>query len=108
MFHLCIVPGCNVICAYFLCVLQKWSKLYFSVAQNIWVWRSSFFVFFQKVRKNSVPIFFGIINRKIGNSNFVTNKPNIFVICLSGAMPIWVLFFPIFHKKSNNIVTLFF
>ena len=55
--NLSIVAGCNVLGAESIGVVQKLSKFYFSIAQNVGVWCASSLLLLKKDFENPFPVF---------------------------------------------------
>ena len=99
-----IMTGGHIICTGRKSKLQKSTELDLTVAQYIGVGRTAAAIFLQKIRKYSLPIFFGKVHGIIGDVQLLANLADILIILFCGART--VLFLPVFHKHGGDIVPL--
>ena len=89
-------------------IVEKGTKLDFSVAKNIWVRSPTGRVFSQKVRKNPFFVFFGEINGFNVDANHICNACGVNEILPRRAVFAVIVILPVLHEKTDNIVALLF
>ena len=104
----CIVTGCDCICAKLCCVIKKCPELYFAITNNIRTRGSACLALVQKMCKYPVPVFSRETDGMQFNIEMFCNLSGIGKVFFSRAVVFIVIFVPVFHEDSVNIVALFF
>ena len=77
-----------------------------AVAKNVGIGRSAALILLQEIRKHPFAVFFRKIDRIIRNADQIAHAPHVLVILLGGAAAVFVVLFPVDHKKSDDVVAL--
>ena len=101
-----IVTGCNVLGAESIGMVQKLSKFYFSIAQYVGVGCASSLVLLKKDLENSFPVFVLKVNGMQGNVKLPANTLCDFKILSCGTVRFVVVFLPVLHEQSDDVVAL--
>src|SRR5699024_1754024 len=89
-------------------MLKKGFKFDLFITHDIWVWRAPCFIFIKKIRKYFIPILFFKINGVIWNIQLITDFDNIIKVFRCGTDAVFISVIPVFHKDTDNIISLLF
>ena len=101
------MPGSHKIGAQLSRPFEKRAEFYLPVTQHVRIGRAAFSVILEKTRKHTFHILFRKIYGIIWNAQRRTYASDVGIVVFSGTSAVFVLFFPIAHEQSYNIIPLF-
>ena len=87
-------------------MVQKGFELDFAVAQDVGVWGAASRIFFQKHREHPVFVFAGEVHGFNVHAHYVGHAGSVQPVLPAGTIFRVVIVFPVFHEKTNHVVTL--
>jgi len=101
-----VVAGGNIVRAELVGVVEKNFKFYFSIAQNIWIWRAAGPVLIKKMLKYIVPVLAGKIGGMQVNVELLTDRGGVEQVRFGRAVFATVILVPILHKQGLHLKAL--
>lgn len=102
-----VVPGGDVVCTQFQRQIEEGFELDFLVAHDVGVGGTPGAVFIQKIGEHPIPIFAGEIAGMQLDTQLVGNRLRIGKVNGSGTVVLGVVFLPIFHEQTFDLIALF-
>jgi hypothetical protein len=100
-----IVTCCDAIRTQLQRVFKECFKLYFSVTQDVWVWRASCAILLKEVFENFIPILSSEAGGVTFYSEYLADALSVLEIFLGSAVCCAIILVPILHKEPFDDIS---